>query len=207
VDYNGDLFIANWFGKIHHVSAEGVLLDTINPPCAWAGVDLDCSFTDINISENGQLALGTRFGEIIVTDVNFSSPARFAIGDRTTFVDFVPLPPQPTEVAIDVRPGRFPNKINLSRKKNLWVSILTDPEFDATTIDPASVRLGPGGAGINRNPGIEDTDGDGDLDLKLRFKVADIGIACGDTTLSLSGETFDGTEIAGLDSIVTKGCN
>lgn len=207
VDYNGDLFIADWDGEIHHVSALGALLDTINPPCGWAGRDLACSFTDIDISENGLLALGSRFGEIILTDINFSTTARFEIGDRTTFVEFVPLPPQPTVVAIDVRPGRFPNKINLSRKKNLWVSILTNPEFDATTVDPASVSLGPGSAGINRSPRIEDTDGDGDLDLKLRFKVADIGIACGDTTLSLSGETFDGNEIVGLDSIVTKGCN
>ncbi len=207
VDYNGDLFFANWIGRIHHVSADGVLLDTIRPVCRWAGVDLDCSFNDINISENGQLALGTRFGEIMLTDVYFSAPVTFSIGDRTTFVDFVPLPPQPTEVEIDVRPGRFPNKINLSRKKNLWVSILTTPDFDATTVDSASVSLGAGGAGINRNPKIEDTDGDGDLDLKLRFKVADIGITCGDTTLSLSGLTFDGTEIVGSDSIVTKGCN
>ncbi len=207
VDYNGDLFLANWFGDIRHVSADGVLLNTISPPCGWTGRDLDCSFTDINISENGQLALGTRFGEIILTDVYFSTTARFEIGDRTTFVDFVPLPPQPTEVTIDVRPGRFPNKINLARKKNLWVSILTDSEFDASTVDPESVALGSGGAGINRNPKLVDTDGDGDLDLKLRFRVADIGIACGDTSLSLAGMTFDGTEIVGSDSIVTKGCN
>ena len=52
-----------------------------------------------------------------------------------------------------------------------------------------------------------DIDGDGDYDLRLRFKVSKIGIACGDTELSLSGSTFDGTEIVGTDSIVTTGCN
>ena len=106
-----------------------------------------------------------------------------------------------------MRPGRFPNNINLSRKKNLWIAILTTETFDATTVDPASVRVGLAGAAINRNPRVVDTDGDGDLDLKLRFKVSEIGIACGDTSLSLSGSTYDGTEIVGMDSIVTKGCN
>ncbi len=206
VDVNGDLFIADLDGEISHVSAAGQLVQVISPPCDWIGFEISCSFIDIDISETGQLALGSRFGEIIVTDVNFSSVSKFQIGDRSAFVEFVPNP-QPTVVEIDIRPGRFPNKINLSRKKNLWIAILTDEGFDATAVDPASVRLGPNGAGINRNPRVVDTDGDGDNDLKLRFKVSEIGISCGDTELSLSGSTFDGTEIVGTDSIVTTGCN
>ncbi len=207
VDYNGDLFVADWDGQVHHVSATGELVQTISPPCDWIGFEIACSFNDIDISETGQLALGSRFGEIVVTDVYFSSVSKFQVGDRSAFVEFVPLPPQPTAVEIDVRPGRFPNNINLSRKKNLWIAILTTETFDATTVDPASVRVGLAGAAINRNPRVVDTDGDGDLDLKLRFKVSEIGIACGDTSLSLSGSTYDGTEIVGMDSIVTKGCN
>lgn len=206
VDFNGDLFIADLDGEISHVSAAGQLVQTISPPCDWIGFEIACSFTDIDISESGQLALGSRFGEIVVTDVNFSSVSKFQIGDRSAFVEFVP---QPTvvEVEMDIRPGRYPNKINLSRKKNLWIAILSSENFDATTIDPASVRIGPAGAGINRNPRVVDVDGDGDNDLKLRFKVSEIGIACGDTELSLSASTFDGTEIVATDSIVTTGCN
>ena len=206
VDFNGDLYIADWDGEINHVSAAGELLQTISPPCDWIGREIQCSFYDIDISESGQLALGSRFGEVIVTDVNFSSVSKFQIGDRGTFVEFVPEPAV-VEVEMDVRPGRYPNKINLSRKKNLWISLLTDESFDATTIDPYSVRIGNAGAGINRNPRFVDTDGDGDNDLKLRFKVSEIGIACGDIELSVIAATFDGTEITATDSIVTKGCN
>jgi hypothetical protein len=207
VDFNGDLFIADLDGEISHVSAAGQLVQIISPPCDWIGFEIACSFTDIDISESGQLALGSRFGEIVVTDVNFSSVSKFQIGDRSAFVEFVPQPPGPTKVEMDIRPGRYPNKVNLRRMKNVWIAILTSESFDATTVDPASVRLGPADAGINRNPRVVDVDGDGDNDLKLRFKVSEIGISCGDTELSLSASTFDGTEIVATDSIVTTGCN
>ena len=207
VDANGDVFVADWDGEIHRISAAGALLQTVSPPCDWIGFDIACSFFDIAISESGQLALGSRSGEVIVTDVDFSSVSKFRLLDAGSFVEFVPLPAQPTEVDIDVRPGRFPNKINLSRKKNLWIAVLSSEDFDAATVDPGSVLVGPAGAGINRNPKFADVDGDGDVDLRLRFKVSEIGIACGDTELSLSGLTYDGTEIVGSDSIVTKGCN
>lgn len=207
VDYNGDIFIADWDGQIHRVNAAGELIQTITPQCDWIGSPISCSFTDIDISEIGQLALSSRFGEIIVTDVYFSSVSKFEIGNGSGFVEFVRMVPQPTVVEMDVRPSKDPNNINLSRKKNLWIAILTSETFDATTVDSGSVLLGPDGASINRSPRVTDTDGDGDLDLKLRFRVSEIGIACGDTSLSLSGLMFDGTEIVATDSIVTTGCN
>ena len=205
VNYNGDIYVADWDGEIHHVSAAGELVQTIAPPCDWIGRDIQCSFFDIDISETGQLALGSRFGEIIVTDVGFSSVSKFSIGDRGTFVAFAPNP-QPTVVEMNIRPNRDPNKINLARKKNLWVALLTDADFDATTVDPTTVRIGPAGASINRSARLSDADGDGDTDLRLRFTVSDIGIACGDTELTLTGTTYDGTEIVATDSIVTTGC-
>lgn len=206
VNFNGDLYIADWDGQVHRVSADGELIQTISPPCDWLEPEVACSFYDIAISETGQLALGSRVGEIIITDVNFSSVSKFEIGNKGTFVEFVPNP-QRLVVAMNIRPGRDPNKVNLSRKKNLWVAILTDETFDATTVDPNSARLGPAGAGINRNARVADVDGDGDNDLKLRFTVSEIGISCGDTELSLSASTYDGTEIVATDSIVTTGCN
>jgi len=207
VNSNGDLYIADWDGEIHHVDAAGTLVQTIAPPCDWIGSEIQCSFYDINISESGQLVLGSRFGEIIVTDVDFAAVSKFQIGDRGAFVEFVPHPAGPTIVEINVRPSRDPNKINLSRKKNLWVAILATEDFDPLTVDPASVGLGANGAGINRNPKMSDVDGDGDIDLRLRFKVSDIGIVCGDSELTLTGLTYDGTEIIGTDAIVTTGCN
>jgi len=53
---------------------------------------------------------------------------------------------------------------------------------------------------------IEDVNGDGRLDLMLHFRTQDTGIQCGDTSASLTGETFDGAPIQASDSIITVGC-
>jgi DNA-binding beta-propeller fold protein YncE len=111
------------------------------------------------------------------------------------------------EVAIDIKPGSDPNSINPKSKGNIPVAILTTGDFDATTVDPLSVEFGPDGATESHGRGhIEDVDGDGDGDLVLHFRTQDTGIQCGDTSASLTGETFGGQVIEGSDSINTVGC-
>jgi hypothetical protein len=107
-------------------------------------------------------------------------------------------------VEIDIKPGSYPNAINLKKKGLIPVAILTTPDFDATTVDPLSVQFGPDGAVEAHGKGhIEDVDGDGDDDLVLHFKTQETGIEPGDTEASLIGMTFGGTVIYGSDSIVT----
>ena len=116
-----------------------------------------------------------------------------------------PIPPM--SVAIDIKPGSFPNSINPKSKGNIPVAILTTEDFDATTVGPLSVEFGPHGATESHGRGhIEDVDGDGDDDLVLHFRTQDTGIQCGDTSASLTGETFGGQMIEGSDSINTVGC-
>lgn len=98
VDSNGDIFIADWDGEILHVNSDGTYVDKINPPCRWIGYDIKCEFTDIDIAEDGTIALATRFGEIILTDTSFSHTSKFEVGVDNTFVEFVhtkPIPPTP----------------------------------------------------------------------------------------------------------------
>jgi hypothetical protein len=111
------------------------------------------------------------------------------------------------QVAVDVKPGGFPNSINPKSKGVIPVAILTTDAFDATSVDPLSVQFGPNGATEAHGRGhIEDADGDGDDDLVLHFNTQATGIRCGETAASLTGETFDGQAIEGADAIQTVGC-
>lgn len=110
-------------------------------------------------------------------------------------------------VVIDIKPGSFPNSINPRSKGVIPVAILTTPDFDATQVDPATVRFGPGGASEAHGKGhLEDVDGDGDIDLVLHFLTELSGIKCNSTEVSLTGETFAGRPIEGSDSVKTAGC-
>jgi hypothetical protein len=110
-------------------------------------------------------------------------------------------------VEIDINPGSFPNSVNPRNNEVVPVAILTTATFDATTVNPMSVRFGPNGAGEVHGQGhLEDVDGDGDLDLVLHFRTQAAGIVCGATSASLTGQTFGGQSISGTDSVRTAGC-
>lgn len=108
-------------------------------------------------------------------------------------------------VAIDVKPGSFPNSINPRSRGRIPVAVLTTDSFDAASVDPESVVFGPAAASPAKAR-LDDADGDGDLDLILHFRTQETGIACGDTAAALMGLTYDGQEIEGTDSVKTVGC-
>ena len=110
-------------------------------------------------------------------------------------------------VTIDIKPDSDPNSINPGSKGVIPVAILTTNGFDATTVDPLSVRFGPNDAVETHGKGhIEDVDGDGDDDMVFHFRTQDTGIQCGDTTAVLNGQTSAGTPIEGSGPIQTVGC-
>jgi len=120
---------------------------------------------------------------------------------------FKTITPPVLTVALDIKPGGFPNSINPASKGVIPVAILSDGTFDATTVDPASVRFGANGSEATPvQYALGDVDGDGHLDMILHFANQATGIVCGTTSGVLTGNTFSGQAIRGTDSIQTVGC-
>jgi hypothetical protein len=87
------------------------------------------------------------------------------------------------------------------------VPSLTTATFDATTVDPATIRFGA--AGTEASPvEVKKTvvDRDRVTDLLVRFKMGDTAIRCGATAAVLKARTFSGVLIEGTDSIKTVNC-
>lgn len=120
------------------------------------------------------------------------------------------LPVSLINVGVDVKPGSFPNPINLKSKGVIPVAILTTPQFNTSLIDIQTIAFGP-----NKNNAVkfaikqynfEDVDYDGDLDLIMHFDLEKLGIRCSDKVLFVLGKTKNNQSILGSDSIKTTGC-
>jgi len=110
-------------------------------------------------------------------------------------------------VAVDIKPGSFPNSINPRNNGVIPVAILSTDSFDAATVNPASVFFGATGTETKPNHyALEDVNGDGKADLMLQFPTQNTKIVCGTKTGVLTGATSLGQAIKGSDSITTTGC-
>ena len=131
-------------------------------------------------------------------------------------------------VAINIKPGSFPNSINLGNRGDAPLAVLTTQAgeyglplaFDATTINPLSVRFGPaslvwpetGGAfevhgrgHIENSYELDEATRDGDRDLVLHFLTRQTGLVATDVEACVKGEWTDGLgavhKFFGCDSV------
>ncbi len=106
--------------------------------------------------------------------------------------------PQVIVVRIDIKPGSDPNSINLGSKGVVPVAVLTTPDFNASTINPETVRFA--GAAPEKWT-FEDVDRHGDFDLLFHFDTEKLNLTESSTQATLTGQTAGGLDITGTDSI------
>jgi hypothetical protein len=109
-------------------------------------------------------------------------------------------------VEIDVLPGDAANKIYPNKGGKFPVAVLSGATFDATQVDPSTVKFGLGEAVPANPPIISNVDGFHGDDTTLKFLTEDTGIFCNDTEVTLSGETYTGEAFTGTDVIDASDC-
>jgi hypothetical protein len=126
--------------------------------------------------------------------------------DEVIGIDSVKITGDPVliPVIIDIKPGSYPNSINLKSNGVVPVAILTTADFDASAFDPGTAKF------ADASPirwKMEDVDGDGDMDMLLHFNTQDLNLNGDSKEATLTGKTTDGKDIEAKDSvnIVPKG--
>jgi hypothetical protein len=112
-------------------------------------------------------------------------------------VNAVLTPPFLT-VAIDIKPGSYPNSINLKSKGVVPVAILSSSIFNIIDVDVSTVIFA--GAAPERFT-HEDVNSDGFYDLVFHFHTQDLQLLSNSTEATLTGNLMGGLPIIGTDSV------
>lgn len=120
--------------------------------------------------------------------------------------------PEHSPVTIDIKPGSYPNAINLSSKGLLPVALMSTADFDASLFTPEMTHLsdanlpmtaGCTGAMAERWV-LDDVNHDGMADLVFFFQVQDLALSSSSTvaTFMAHGSYVGATlHIMGTDSV------
>jgi hypothetical protein len=105
-------------------------------------------------------------------------------GENWTFIDYIPEAYTTsaydysdfggfywTIVEIDIKPGSYPNSIYLKSQREVPVAVLSNGDFDASTVDVSTVVFA-GAEPVKWS--MEDVDGDGDIDMLFHFKTQEL---------------------------------
>jgi hypothetical protein len=120
------------------------------------------------------------------------------------------------EVRIDLMPGSDENSVDLNASTSLHMGVLgasmvagDSANFDASQIDPATVKFGSGQAAPHSNypeGEMKDVDEDGVMDKKFIFRSHEVGLLCTSTSVSVEANLYSGEQISGWDKVATNDC-
>ncbi len=121
---------------------------------------------------------------------------------------FAPEKPVVYAVDIDIKPGSYPNSINMKSKGVIPVALLGSDWLDVYDVRKTTLRFGPGpSAPAPERVAFEDVNGDGFMDLICHFRTQDVPLEEWHTKCCLRVELLDGTPLRGCDEIRIVGSN
>lgn len=118
--------------------------------------------------------------------------------DGDSVVDMGAYEFQVIHVEIDIKPASGNKSINLTVGGLLPVAILSSEIFDASKVDPSSIRF------VDTKPVrhmLQDVDEDGDIDLLLEFKRKALELDSDITKATLIGQTRNNQPFVGSDVV------
>jgi len=125
-------------------------------------------------------------------------------GQVTSF-SFFAIAERLISVSVDIKPGSYPNTINLGSGGTVPVAILSTATFDARTVNPSSVTLASAPVKLTGKGtpmySIQDVNGDGRLDLIVHVTTSAFQVTTTDTLAVLKGKTTGGVSIRGTDTV------
>jgi hypothetical protein len=108
---------------------------------------------------------------------------------------------------IDIKPGSYPNSINPGAKGTVPVAILGTPDFDAATVDAATVKLAGAPVKMKKKnepmTSLEDVNNDGYPDMVVHIDTQKLKLDEEATVATLTGQTIGDTpdDIKGIDTV------
>jgi Concanavalin A-like lectin/glucanases superfamily len=108
-------------------------------------------------------------------------------------------------------PAQAPVPINLKSNGALPVAILSSPSFDATQVNPATIKLSGASVGSKGDStgqfacSAQDVNGDGLPDLVCQLINSELQLASNATMVTLTATTFSGQMISGGEAIKIVG--
>ena len=102
------------------------------------------------------------------------------------------------ELEIDIKPGSVQNNINLKSMGVVPVAVLTTDNFDAATIDPATVEFA---GAVPKRWKLMDVDCDGHDDMMFLFKTRELELNQDSTEATLTVQSLTREEVSGTDEV------
>lgn len=144
---------------------------------------------------------GNLTGKVLFTVPGAGSTAFSGSSDRVYSVEVT----GDIRVGIDIKPGSYPNSINLGSNGVVPVAILGSADFDASEVDPFSVTLAGAVVRLKGKSGsagsLEDANGDGFLDLVVQVYTDELALTTGSAEAVLMATLATGGTIFGVDTV------